>query len=106
VFDCQPDALVIVPPRKTAVESSTGDTQRDQHIKDIANKGRITWQRETAYNLRSYAELRVACDATIQAHFWQRDESKSLAPSKTEAGISASALNRMANLGMPVYVKV
>jgi hypothetical protein len=53
----QPDALVIVPPHRTAVESSTGDTQRDQHIQDIANKGRITWQRETGYNLRSYVEL-------------------------------------------------
>jgi hypothetical protein len=53
----QPDALVIVPPHKTAVLSEAGNTQRDRHIKDIAEKGRITWQRETGYNLRSPVEL-------------------------------------------------
>lgn len=53
----QPKALMIVPPHKTAVVSSSGDTQRDRHIKDIAEKGRLTWQSESGYNLRSHVEL-------------------------------------------------
>jgi hypothetical protein len=57
VLERLPDASVIVPPHKTAVVSSTGQTQRDQHIKAIAENGRMAWQRETGYNLRSYVEL-------------------------------------------------
>jgi hypothetical protein len=99
----QPDALVIVPPHKTAIVSSTGDTQRDQHIKDIAEKGRITWQRETGYNLRNYVELAMQRYKRI---FGNAMKARALTRQKTEAGISASALNRMSNLGMPISVKV
>ena len=57
VLSRQPQAQVIIPPHKTAVLSESGDTQRDCHIKVIAEKGRITWQRETGYNRRSHVEL-------------------------------------------------
>lgn len=60
VLSKQPQAKIIIPPHKTAVISEAGDTQRDRHIKDIADKGRITWQRETGYNLRSYVELALS----------------------------------------------
>ena len=40
----QPDAQVFIPPHKTAVVSSTGDTQRDQQIQTIKQHGRIAWQ--------------------------------------------------------------
>jgi hypothetical protein len=72
VLNYQPDAKVVIPPHKTAVRSLTGDTQRDRHIEDIAEKGRIRWQRETGYNLRSRCGTR---DAKIQAHIRQHDES-------------------------------
>ncbi len=83
-FFCRPsakqlDAKVIIPPHKTAVRSLTGDTQRDQHIKDIAQNGRI---------------------------FGNTMKARALPRQKTEARISAPALNRMTNLGMPISVKV
>jgi hypothetical protein len=44
VLDKQPDAQVIIPPHKTAVVSSAGDTQRDPPIQTIAQHGRSAWQ--------------------------------------------------------------
>jgi hypothetical protein len=99
----QPDAKVIIPPHKSAVRSVAGDTQRDQHIEDIAEKGRITWQRETGYNLRSYVELAMQRFKRI---FGNTMKARALPQQKTEARISASALNRMTNLGMPISVKI
>lgn len=83
--------------------SEAGDTQRDSHIQDIAEKGRITWQRETGYNLRSYVELAMQSYKRI---FGNAMKARALPRQKTEAWISASALNRMTNLGMPVSVKI
>jgi hypothetical protein len=99
----QPDAKVIIPPHKSAVRSVAGDTQRDQHIEDIAEKGRITWQRETGYNLRSYVELAMQRFKRI---FGNTMKARALPQQKTEARISASALNRMTNLGMAISVKI
>lgn len=103
VLSKQPQAKIIIPPHKTAVISEAGDTQRDSHIKDIADKGRITWQRETGYNLRSYVELAMQRYKRI---FGNTMKARTLPRQKTEAGISASALNRMTNLGMPISVKI
>ena len=52
----QPDAKVVVPPHKTAVYSAAGDTQRDEHIRAIEELGRIAWQKESDYGLRSRGE--------------------------------------------------
>jgi len=99
----QPDVKVVIPPHKTAVPSLTGDTQRDQHSKVIAEKGRITWQRESGYNLRSDVELAMQRYKRI---FSNTMKARALPQQKTEAWISASALNMMTNLGMPISVKV
>ncbi len=99
----QPEAQIVIPPHKMAVPSTSGHTQRDHHIKDIAEKGRITWQRETGYNLRSYVKLAMQRYKRI---FGSTMKARALPRQKTEAGISASALNRMTNLGMPITVKV
>jgi hypothetical protein len=51
IIDHDPDAVVVVPPRATAVLSETAGTaptQRDQHLQCIADKGRIGWQRYRA----------------------------------------------------------
>ena len=99
----QPNAKVVIPPHKTAVRSEAGDTQRDQHIKVIAEKGRITWPRETGYNLRSHVELAMQRYKRI---FGGAMKARALPQQKTEARISASALNRMTILGMPISVKI
>ena len=43
-----PDAVVVVPPRSSAVPSGTAETaptQRDAHLRCIAERGRMGWQR-------------------------------------------------------------
>ena len=99
----QPDAKVIVPPHKSAVRSPTDDTQRDEHIRAIEEHGRIAWQKKTDYGLRAHVELAIqrykriiGCAMKVRA----------LAQQKTEAWFSASALNIMSHLGMPVSVKI
>src|SRR3954454_3871908 len=57
-----PPAAVIIPPRATAVPSSTADTaptQRDQHIRMIQDRGRIGWQKAVGYGKRSLGETAV-----------------------------------------------
>src|SRR5690349_12910930 len=48
VMTRHPDAEVIVPPRANAVSSETAETaptQRDRHLRYIAERGRLGWQR-------------------------------------------------------------
>lgn len=103
VLNKQPDAKVIIPPHKTAILSGAGDTQRDQHINTIAQKGRIAWQRITDYNRRNYVELAMQRYKPIIGNAMK---ARGLLQQKTEAWISASVLNIMTNLGMPVSLKI
>jgi hypothetical protein len=57
-----PDAAVVVPPRSTAVESETAQanpTQRDGHLRTIAEQGRIGWQKASGYNKRARVETTI-----------------------------------------------
>ena len=64
--DRPPD--VVIPPRSSAV-ASTEDTdarnQRDLHIRLIAEKGRMAWQKATGYGRRSHAEM--VCSQSINS---------------------------------------
>src|SRR3712207_867303 len=54
-----PDATVIVPPRSSAVPSAaaeTDPTQRDLHLRCIAERGRMGWQRTSGYSWRALVE--------------------------------------------------
>ncbi len=102
VLNKQPNAQVVVPPHKNAVCSDACDTQRDQHIQAISEQGRIAWQHKMSYNLRNYVELAMQRYKRI---FGNAMKARALPQQKTEAWISASALNRMTNLGMPVSIK-
>lgn len=99
----QADAQVVVPPRKTALYSEAGDSQRDGHIRAIQERGRIAWQKENDYGLRSRVELAIQRYKRIIGNAMK---ARSLPQQKTEAWFSASALNMMTNLGMPVSVKI
>ncbi|MEQ1531814.1 MAG: transposase [Methylococcales bacterium] len=81
ILNKEPKAKVIIPPHKTAVVSATGDTQRDQHIQEIASKSRIAWQQKTGYGLRNLVELAMLRYKRIFG-------------------------NTMNGLGMPVSVKI
>ena len=74
-------------------------------IKNIENWApkEIAWQKDNDYGLRSRVELAIQrykriIDSCMKA--------RASSQQKTEAWVSASALNRMTNLGMPVSVKI
>ena len=92
-----------MPPPKTAVLSPEGNTQRDEHIRPIEQKGRMTWQKQTGYHLRNYTELAVLRFKRILGNTMT---ARALLLQITEARIGTSALNRMTKLGMPVSVKI
>jgi hypothetical protein len=59
VAERRPDAAVIVLPRTTAVPSGTAETaptQRDRHLRCIAETGRMAWQKTSSYNRRTKVE--------------------------------------------------
>ncbi len=101
-----PDATVIVPPRSSAVPSATAETaptQRDAHLRCIAERGRIGWQRASGYGWRALVEADVSRWKRIigDALRSRRDGRRA-----TEVAIAAEALNRMLDLGRPEYVRI
>jgi hypothetical protein len=100
-----PDAVVVVPPRSSAVPSGTAETaptQRDSHLRCIAERGRMGWQRASGYNHRALVESDIAR--------WKRVIGDGLrfqtdGRQATEVAIAAEVLNRMLDLGRPEYVR-
>ena len=106
VAERHPEAAVVVPPRRDAVPSeaaATAPTQRDGHLRCIAERGRLGWQKASGYNRRALAEAaisrykRVVGDA-LRSRTGRRQAS--------EVAIAVRALNRMLELGRPESVRV
>ncbi len=101
-----PGAAVVVPPRSSAVPNGVAEaapTQRDLHIRGIAERGRMGWQRASGYNWRALVESDVSR--------WERVigdglRSPTAGRQATEVAIAANALNRMLELGRPEYVRI
>ncbi len=101
-----PDAMVIVPPRSSAVPSETAETaptQRDRHLQLIAEHGRMSWQKASGYNRRALVEADIGR--------WKRVIGDALraqtdARQATEAAIVVTVLNRMLEMGRPNYVRI
>src|SRR3954452_11890143 len=58
-----PEAAVVVPPRANAVPSEaaeTAPTQRDAHLRCIAERGRMGWQRASGYGWRALVESDIS----------------------------------------------
>ena len=101
-----PAAAVVMPPRANAVPSQAAEiapTQRDRHLRCIAERGRMGWQRASGYNWRALVESDISR--------WKRvvgDGLRFLTDGRqaTEVAIAADALNRMLELGRPEYVRI
>ncbi|MFC7739362.1 IS5 family transposase [Roseomonas sp. GCM10028921] len=106
VAEHYPGAAVIVPPRASAVPSEaalSAPTQRDAHLRCIAERGRMGWQRASGYNWRALVEADVSR--------WKRvigDGLRSQTDGRqaTEVAIAANVLNHMLQLGRPDYVGI
>jgi hypothetical protein len=101
-----PEAAVVVPPRVNAVPSQaaeTAPTQRDAHLRCIAERGRMGWQKASGYNWRALVEADISR--------WKRVIGEGLrcqtdGRQASEVAIAADVLNRMLELGRPEYVRL
>jgi hypothetical protein len=118
-----PDAIVIVPPRLSAVPSETADTtptQRDKHLELIAKRGRMGgavqgsarvsawkgsggWQKASGYNDRALVESDISRYKRVIGDALR---SRTEARRATEVAIAVRLLNRMLRLGRPEYVRI
>jgi DDE family transposase len=106
VAERHPEAAVIVPPRRDAVPSGTAETaptQRDQHLRSIAERGRLGWQEASGYNRRALAEAAMSRYKRVIGDTLRSRTDRRRA---TEVAIAARALNRMLELGRPESVRV
>jgi hypothetical protein len=106
VAERHPDAVVIVPPRAGAVASASAEiapTQRDHHLRLIAGRGRMAWQKASGYNRRAKVEASIGrCKRVIGDALRSRTDPTEA----TEVALAATALNRMLELGRPKYVRI
>ena len=103
VAERHPEAVVIIPPRATAVSNESTATQRDRHIAVIEEHGRMGWQRRSGYNRRSLVETARYRYKPIVG---RRLHARTLPNQRTEAKIGCSMLNRMTTLGMPATARI
>ena len=103
IAEYDPDAAVVVPPRVTAVPNAsaeTAPTQRDRHLRTIAERGRMGWQKASGYNLRARVE------ASIGRYKRVIGDALRSRTDQSEVAIAAAALNRMLEFGRPNYVRI
>ena len=103
IFEINPDAKVIVPPPKNAIEKSSDHKQRNTHTTFIKEHGRMAWQQKENYGLRSLVELAMLRYKTI---IGPKMKARKISQQKTETGISVRVLNIITKLGMPISVKI
>jgi hypothetical protein len=101
-----PGAAVVVPPRSGAVPSDTAETaptRRDAHLRCIAERGRMGWQKASGHNWRALVEADTARRKRVIG-----DELRPQTDGRraTEVAIAADVLNRMLDLGRPEYVRI
>ncbi len=106
VAERHPEAMVIVPPRSTAVPSETAETaptQRDRHLRSMAEQGRRGWQKASGYNRRALAEAAISRYKRVIGGALQSRKERRQA---TEVAIAVQVLNRMLELGRPESVRI
>jgi hypothetical protein len=102
--DPPPD--VVIPPRVSAVlstDSINRQSQRDRHIRMIAEKGRMGWQKATGYGRRSLVETAIG---RYKHSIGSILRARSLAAQQAEVAIAVRALNRMIDVAKPLSVRV
>src|SRR4051794_25990142 len=93
-------------PRANAVPSDAAQiapTQRDRHLRCIAERGRLGWQRVSGYNWRALVESDISRWKRVIGDGLRFQTDKRRA---TEVAIAADVLNRMLELGRPEYVRI
>jgi hypothetical protein len=106
VAERHPEAAVVVPPRRDAVPSEaaeTAPTQRDRHLRSIAEQGRMGWQKASGYNRRALVEVAISRYKRVIGDALRSRTDRRRA---SEVAIAVQALNRMLDLGRPESVRI
>ena len=106
VAERHPGAAVVVPPRATAVPSETANTaptQRDRHLQQIAERGRLGWQKRSGYTRRALVEAAISRYKRVIGDALR---SRTHHRQATEIAVAANALNRMLEFGRPRLVRI
>ena len=86
---------MIIPPRASAVLSTDdpdAQSPRDRHIRLMAERGRIGWQRATGYGRRNHAETAMG---RYKHLIGPKLRARTLSGQQGEVAIGVSVLNRM-----------
>ncbi len=83
--------------------AESAPTQRDNHLQQIVEHGRMAWQNTSGYNRRARVEATMnrwkqVIGDEVRAHTDERRAS--------EVAVAVHALNRMLDLGRPSSVRV
>jgi hypothetical protein len=99
-----PSVDVVIAPRSSSVVTTEADDQtiRDRHVRLIAEKGRMAWQKATGYGRRSLVETAIGrykhiVGPTLRA--------RSTDGQGGEAAITVQVLNRMIRNAKPISVR-
>ena len=93
-----PNAKVVIPPDKNAIMHDNNHHIRNQHLKEIQEHGRKSWQKENQYGRRNISELSIQRRKRILGNYLHARE---FTRQKIEAMIGSGILNKMTSLGMP-----
>ena len=86
-----------------SASAETAPTQRDRHLRMIAERGRMAWQKASGYNLRAKVEASIGRYKRVIGDALRSRTDRTEA---TEVAIAAAALNRMLAFGRPKYVRI
>ncbi len=106
VAERHPEAAIIVPPRSTAVPSETAETeptQRDRHLRFIAEHGRAAWRKASGYTTRARAEATIGRFKQVIGDALRSRTDQRRA---TEVDVAVHTLNRMLELGRRISVRI
>ena len=101
-----PDAAVVVPPRSSAAPSATAETapsRRDEHLRTIAERGGMGWQKASGHNWRALVEADIGRFKRVIGGALRSSTDGRRA---TEVAVAAGVLNRTLELGRPEYVRI
>jgi len=96
---------VVIPPRSSAVLSTTGpdcQSPRDRHIQLMAERGRMAWQRLTGYGRRNVVEATMA---RYKRLIGPKLRARHRDAQAGEVALGVQVLNRMIREAKPVIVR-
>jgi hypothetical protein len=96
-----PPPHVVIPPRASSIVNADANTQtiRNRHVQDIAEMGRLPWQKANGYGRRSIVETAIGRYKHI---IGPKLRARSTAGQEGEVAIAVCALNQMIRIAKPI----